>query len=281
MANEDPCDVLRNTVFGGVLQAEGIFQGLSYGDYVREWFVWLHSDSPFFRGYRGEICYLHGNVSYYYERDTGVRKQAEPFQNSGRDVKTNVFRGTVIWTTTPIFVPVMAAFYSVGERDPYHGGTLQSIADCQFVCRRDILEGGGIWCTLEKKGAVDGNGKPCVPIDLSTSVFYYESPSFNLTVTENSPLREHFEIPIQPGSYDSFAAVRAVMLNTSNVDYIPDGVYRMRYGGYGRGSYKNDTIQDFIVQPDPGWLAGGPTGPINPPGRVQNPPDHTGEVGNL
>jgi hypothetical protein len=123
---------------------------------------------------------------------------------------------------------------------------------------------------LEKKDLKD-NGVSCEPIDLKGNVFYYEAPSFNLTVSENSPLRSHFEIPIESGTYDTFTAALAVMLNTSNINYWPVGVYRLRYGGFGRGSYKNDTVQDLIVQSDPGW----PKGIITPPGA---PPDHVGEV---
>lgn len=265
-----PCETFSDTIQGGILGYQGIFRGLTYGDYIREWSRWLHSEAPVYKGYRGEICYLHGNVSYYYERDTGIRKQAEKFQNNARDKDDKIFKGSVIWTETAVFVPVLAAFYSVGERDPYHGGVLQSIEDCQFVCRRDLFEGGDLWCTLEKKDLKD-NGKICTPIDLKANVFYYEAPSFKLTVSENSPLRSHVEVPIDPGTYDTFAAAKAIMLNTSNINYFPEGVYRLRYGGFGRGSYKNDTVQDFIVQPDPGW----PKAIITPPG---GPPDHKGEV---
>ena len=260
----DACDAFRNEILAGILRYDGIFRGLTYGDYLREWCNWIHSDTPSYRGYRGEICYLQGNLSYYYDKDTGIRVQAEKFQNNGRDMDGN-FRGLVVWTSTAVFVPVMAAFYSVSETDPYDGGELQSLADCQFACRRDIYEGGERWCTLEKKGL------DCDPIDLNANVLYYESPSFKLTVSEKSLLAPRFEVPIHPNTYDTFTAVLAVMLNTSNTHFLSEGEYRLRYGGFGRGLYKNDAIQDFNVRPDLGWPK------ISPPG-AHLPPDHSAEV---
>ena len=263
-SNEDECKKFKDTILGGILKYGGIFRGMTYGDYLREWVAWLHAEEPFYRGYRSEICYLRGNVSYYYDKDTGIRKQAEEFNNNARNKKDKIFRGAVVWTDTAIFVPVMAAFYSVGERVGYRGGLLQSVAECQSICRTDINQGGARWCTLEKKGLP----KDC-KLDLKDKVFYYEAPSFKLTVTENSPLREHFEQPIEPGTYDTFTSAYAIMINTSNTSYLPAGEYRLRYGGFGRGSYSDDSVQDFIVQSDPGW-------PSTSPKDSDVPPDHDG-----
>ena len=226
----------------GILKPNGIYRGLTYGLYLSEWLKMLHSDSPFYKGYPREICYLSGNNSFVYDNNTSKRKQSDEFQNNARN-RDGTFRGLIVYTDTAIFVPVRCSFYSVGEKHYYDGGVLQSIADCQFVCRRDINEGASHYCTLQKKGEEE--------LNLFGNVLYFESTVFSMTVTENSPMRESFEIPIEPGTYDTFAAAYGIMLNASDDPKInlPEGEYRMQYGHIGRGGYKDDSVQDLIVRP--------------------------------
>ena len=142
----DPYDQVKK----GILKRDGIYRGLTYGHYLSEWLKMLHSDSPFYRGYPREICYLSGNYSFVYDKDTGKRKQSEEFQNKARN-RDGTYRGLIVYPDTAIFVPVHCSFYSVGESHYYNGGVLQSIADCQFVCRRDINEGVSHYCICRKK----------------------------------------------------------------------------------------------------------------------------------
>lgn len=243
MATKKECTDFENIVLGGVLPYTAAFRGMTYSDYLREWLITLHSDTPFYRGYPWEICYQFGNNSWYTDKHTGLREQKDKFQNKALG-KDKIFRGNVIWSDTPIFVAVRSSFYSVGERYYYNGNVLQTIADCQFVCRRDMLEmGSNFWCTIQKQG--------CEKVDLKPKVFYYESPSFELTVTENSPIREHLEMYVEPGTNQAFVAAYAIIINTDTGVpplHLPEGLYRLRYGGYGRGSYLSDTVQDFRVR---------------------------------
>jgi hypothetical protein len=149
----------------------------------------------------------------------------------------------------------------------YDGNVLQTIADSQFVCRRDINEGVSHYCTLQKKGEN--------PIDLFDYVSYFESPSFSLTVTENSPMREKVEMPIAPGTYDTFIAAYGIMLNASDYPKIklPDGEYRLKYGNVGRGGYKSDSVQDFIVRSAPTEFTTMMLGNIQADGNQKGPLD--------
>jgi hypothetical protein len=223
-----------------ILKSDQLFRGMTYSALLREWLIWLHSDSPTYNGYTREICYLHGNLSYVYDRETGLRKRADKFQNRARsrseDDPVEIFRGDIIFDNTPIFVPAKSSFYSVGETYYQDGKKLETIADCQFICRRDFQEGGPTWLTLQKKG--------CDPVNLSKLLCDVESPSFLMTVTENSPLRERLEMPIEPGTYDTFTTARAALIKS-----LPAGEYRLHFGGYGRGAYFSDTVHDFIVKP--------------------------------
>ena len=64
-------------------------------------------------------------------------------------------------------------------------------------------------------------------------------------------MRESIEIPIEPGTYDTFVAAYGIMLNASDDPKInlPEGEYRIQYGNIGRGGYKSDSVQDLIVRP--------------------------------
>jgi hypothetical protein len=217
----------------GILKENELLRGLTYGQLLGEWLRWLHSSFPEYRGYRGEICYLRGNVSYVYDRETGYRKKAEPFHNRSRSKSDKIFRGDSIYSDTPIFIPVISSFYSVGEVS-YDGKVLESIADCQYLCRRDRLEAAGFWCRIKREG--------CDWIDLKDKVRYIESPVIQMTVSKNSPLRNYFEVPIQPGPYESFSAAQTLI-----IEALPEGVYRLQYGGVGRSGYMSDSVHDFIV----------------------------------
>ncbi len=228
---------MGNSIENNILKENESFRGMTYGDFLREWLMWLHSSSPIFRGNRHEICYVHGNLSYIYDRETGIRKQAEPFQNRARS--RNIFRGDVIFDDTPIFVPARSSFYSVGEVYYQDNRKLESIADCQYICRRDLNEGGPSWCRVQKI-----EGDKVKDTNLDQKLCYVETPSFEMTVTQNSPLREHLEMPIKPGTYPTFTAANALMIKS-----LSEGKYRLQYGGYGRGNYFSDSMYDFIVKP--------------------------------
>ncbi|HBP64595.1 MAG TPA: hypothetical protein DD730_10035 [Desulfosporosinus sp.] len=94
---------------------------------------------------------------------------------------------------------------------------MQSIADCQFVCRRDIQEGGRTWCKLWIKDGGEAN-----EIDLNGKVSTSEATSFNMIVGENSPLKEHFEMPIDQCAYDTFVGARAILIQG-----LPVGQHRV------------------------------------------------------
>lgn len=240
----------KGKVERGILEASNAFRGLTYGDHLAEWVKWLVSESPTYEGSPNEVLYLHGNVSYLHDRTTGARLQTVPFENNTS--VNGVFCGSVIYSNTPIFIPILSSSYSVGERYYDDGRLIQTMNDCKFICRRDIYNSGPFWCTLEK---ADWDK----PLDLSKWVHYYESPSFTLNVSEYSPLKDRFETPWQAGQYEAFAAALAIMLNTSleNKNWLEEGRYRLRFGGYGRNNYSTDAVQDLVVEATAGGMVDG------------------------
>lgn len=235
---------IENQIIKNIMTNDQVFRGMTYSQFLREWLIWLFSSSPSYEGYRDEICFLTGNISYAYNPDTGERKQVEKAQNRARmqdsdDFSDTFFRGEVVFPDTAIFFPVISAFYSVGEK--YYGKTLDTLRDCQNVCRRDIDEGGRYWCTIKKKEGDE--------IDLEKQVVPVESPSVQITVTEDSLLKDRFEMPIAPGTYETFCVAKVLMIKGLPIGDTDNDMseYRLHYGGYGRGAYVSDSYVDIIV----------------------------------
>jgi hypothetical protein len=238
--NRESQSDFKNRVLDGVLGPNGTYRGLTYSNYLTEWLRFYHGDYAFFRGDPGEILYLEGNNHYVTDSNTGIRRQSSEFLNNARNVDgTN--RGQMILNDTAIFVPIMNSFYSVTES--YEGNVLQTLADCQYICRRDTNETQSLYCTLTSE---DGE-----TVDLFDEIYYFESSCPNLMVAENNTFRNRIEMTINPGVYDSFIASYAIMLNTSGTSHLQPGNYRLRFGGIGRGYYKTNTVQDFTVRPNP------------------------------
>jgi hypothetical protein len=238
------CEQFDKAIKSRIMKENEVYNGMTYSQLLREWLVWLYSSSPSYEGYRGEICFLSGNVSFVYDPKTGRRSQADKYQNKARFKNDpTFFKGDVVFPDTGIFIPVMSAFYSVGET--YYGRKLETLRDCQNVCRRDIDEGGDYWCTVQRKG--------CDPTDLSANVIRIESPSVYITVTEDSLLRDRFEMPIDPGTYETYCVANVLMIK--GLPYFAKAdenlsEYRVHYGGYGRGNYVSNSYVDFIVSSD-------------------------------
>ena len=75
--------------------------------------MWLHSSSPIFRGNRHEMCMCMEISTIFSDRETGIRKQSEPFQNRARS--RNIFGGTS-YLMIPLYLSQReSSFYSVGE----------------------------------------------------------------------------------------------------------------------------------------------------------------------
>jgi hypothetical protein len=225
------CEKFETNISGDnlILKNTELFNGMSYADLLREWLIWLHSDSPTYRGYRGEICYLHGNISYYYDSQTNIRKQAENLENKARNKDDKIFRGDIIFSDTPIFVPLINSMYSVNETLPYEGRTLESIADCLFICRRDMHEGGPIWFTIQKKG--------CPEINLKNKACYAESPSLKMTVTKNSPLR---------GGYFTDAVHDFIVKPVKETEEVGKRILNVEHPNSGYDEFKPPSLEDKL-----------------------------------
>jgi hypothetical protein len=109
--------------------------------------------------------------------------------------------------------------------------------------RVDLAHSGKIWARIKEKNEKRVYGV-LSDVNLSISDFHVESPMFKMIVSERSPFRVHAEGgPLDPGVYDSVVGGFFILIKS-----LPAGLYRIRFGGKGRGQYYTDAIYDLMVQ---------------------------------
>ncbi len=213
-----------------------LFRNMTYSEWSIEWVRWLLSANPIFHRSRGEMLMTRGNISYKYGTDAAAdaeRSLTEPFFNKAITKKEIVFKGEHVFSDTPIYVIAIQAMYFVNEVDDFTGIAFDNVHQCREACRRDINAGGEYWFRISK------NGKD---YDLKDKLVLVETPSFNVTVSERSPLRERLEYPYQPGTYEAVSMCYCVIIKN-----LEAGAYRLQIGGIGRGTYMTDAVYDILV----------------------------------
>jgi hypothetical protein len=208
------------------------FRGMSYGDWAALWSKWLLSDEP--DNYAGgDMLFLRGNVDYKpLGIPTGGPRHSDPRGFYNRTGK----KGEEIFEGTAIFFPVVNAQLNIGEL--YDGRLIRNEEDVRLVARKDIAEGGAMWANIMRKGE-----KKPTKIVKNLKDYRVESPLFRLVVSQKSRLRDRMESPLKPGIYDSVTVGYYVLIRT-----LPPSIYRIRFGGKGRGAYYTDSVYDISVR---------------------------------
>jgi hypothetical protein len=174
-----------------------------------------------------------GNISYKYESEAGPRSLTEKFFNKATTKGDVVFRGEHIFSDTPIYAIAIQSMFFVNEVDDFTRIAFDNVQQCREACRRDINAGGEYWFKIRKDGK---------DYDLKDKLVLVETPSFNVTVSERSPLREFLEYPYQPGIYEAVNMCYCVIIKK-----LEPGTYRLQLGGIGRGTYITDAVYDVVV----------------------------------
>jgi hypothetical protein len=214
-----------------VVPATENFRGMSYGDWAVLWNKWLLSEEP--DNYAGsDVLFLRGNVDYkVVGGTTGGPRHSDPkgfYDKTGK-------KGEQIFEGTAIFFPVVNAQLNIGEI--YDGRLIKDEEGMRFVARKDIDEGGAMWATITRKG-----DKKATRIVKNLRDYRVESPLFKLVVSQMSQLRDRMESPLETGIYDSVTVGYYVLIRS-----LPPSIYRIHFGGKGRGSYYTDSVYDITV----------------------------------
>jgi len=212
------------------------YKGMSYGDWVARWTNWLFSEEPERNEVQRDVVFLQGNVEYY--RDLAKASERggsvnpwEPFYNRTGDASI------IISDDTPILVPALTSTKVFGGGSEF--GTMDNEEQLRRVARIDNDESGAIWATIESS---DGKG----PVPLcgeNLRNYRIASSIFKLWVSERNPYWKYiFQYPISPGEYDAVTDGFFILLRT-----LPEGSYRIRFGGKGRLDYRTDSVYDIHV----------------------------------
>jgi hypothetical protein len=206
------------------------FRGLSYGYWATQWWKWLLSKEADL--YRGDMLFLRGNVDYKPVGGlNGSPRHIDPrsiYDRTGEN-RENIFEAT------PIFFPVINAIFKL--QDVYDGKKIESEEDMRFAARKDISEGGLMWATIRKKGETKSR-----KIVSNLKDYLIESPEFSLTLSHNSTLRDKMEYSWDPGTYHCVTVGYYLLIS-----YLPPSVYRIQFGGKGRGEYLTKASYDVTV----------------------------------
>jgi hypothetical protein len=207
-----------------ILQPEENFRGMSYGDLIARWNNWLLSSHPYYDG--SDILFLRGNMGYYTDPKAFLDMS---------DLSAN---GQTIPYGTAIFVPIITCQWNIG--DYYEGKRIEDEETMRAAVRNYIDRGGPMWAT-----GLETDTNKLFYVDEKLKRFYVESPRFQLDVSPQSTLRTMIDDPPEPGQYDAVIGGYCVLLKD-----LPDGKYRLRFGGKGRRVYYTDSVWDITVMGD-------------------------------
>jgi hypothetical protein len=206
------------------------FRGLSYGEWAVIWDNWLMSEDPD-TTIRMDILFLRGNLDYM---SVTSNNDFPRFSDSRAVLNKTGQNAETIFQNTAILIPVLTAQYSVG--DIYDGRKLNNEYELRDAVNRDSDESLRIWATVASNGR-----KSRIVHDLNE--YRIESPLFRLLIPVNSKLRLGTQDAVKPGLYDTVVGGFFLIIRC-----LPQGSYRLEFGGNGRGNYSTNSAYDIHVK---------------------------------
>lgn len=204
------------------------FGGKSYSDWIIDWNKWLVS-ADILSDIQGTMCFTHGNLNYQYDKDGGARIM-NPVQETYNRINEN---GILVSNSIGIFFPIITSTRMAGFRD-YGGEVLWTELELKNASKNDIAEGGLYYLKVSNKKTEYGLA------DLDHYIF--QTPIYDLEVSEKNPFLEKFEVPIEPGSYKAVTSGIFVIFK-----FVKAGTYFVAFGGDGVGTYKTRALYSFTI----------------------------------
>ena len=197
------------------------YKGRSYGDLVATWSNWLFSDQTDYTE-ANDILFLRGSIGDYQDLDK--------FYNKTDLNAETIYRGTAV------LLPIICTYLTIGSH--YEGSRIESEVGLRNAVNRTVLAGGAAWAKIKLLNDT-GDSQDIVSNLLD---YYVETPLFRLFVSEQSQLRDKIDEPLEPGVYDAITGGYFVLLKDFDSD-----IYRIRFGGKGKGNYFTDSIYDIMI----------------------------------
>ncbi|MGH9977698.1 MAG: hypothetical protein ACRD8Z_17970 [Nitrososphaeraceae archaeon] len=230
-----------------ILKPTENYKGLSYGNLIATWTNWLFSSEVDYSE-ATDILFLRGSVGTYETTTTSKITSNGTGTSTGNKIQSTIDtkflnqtdeNSLVIFRGTAIFVPVICAFYKLG--DYFEGCRIEDEVGLRNAVFRTVGAGNNMWakCRYQNDPIEDGYHIPSAP-DLSAH--YMESPLFKLFVSERSKLKDKLDEPLEAGVYDAVTGGYFLLLKN-----LGGGDYRLRFGGKGKGNYLTDSIYDITI----------------------------------
>jgi hypothetical protein len=226
------------------------YKGLSYGNLIATWTNWLFSSGVDYSE-TTDILFLRGSVGVYessttsnivYESTTTGKTAKTSAIKIQSSIATKFLNQTdentrFIYQGTAIFVPVICAFYRIG--DYYEGSRIEDEGGLRNAVFRTLEAGNNLWAKCKYRDDEETEGYPIIQ-DFKS--YYMESPIFKLIVSERNKLKDELDEPFEAGVFDAVTGGYFLLLKN-----LPPGYYRIRFGGKGKGNYFTDAIYDIAI----------------------------------
>jgi hypothetical protein len=211
-------DILDKTY---VLSPSDNYRGLPYGEFIVRWNRWLMSENP--DEYRiQDFLFFRGNIGHHTDANSLYRAP-----------RIEVEEGTAI------FIPVITTLYSIG--DSYNGSVLTDEERLRRALYEHVNAAGPFWATIQFMNNTD---QPTQRIVKNLEYFRFESPLFNLKISDKNPFLTKMDVSISPGEYTSLAGGYFILIKN-----LPPSMYRFRFGGKGLGKFHTDSLYEVNLLP--------------------------------
>jgi hypothetical protein len=216
------------TSIASVCSPNDTFGGKSYSTWIEDWNKWLVS-ADILSDIQGNMCFTHGNLNYQYDKD-GSARISNPLQEKYSRINE---KGILVSSSTGIFIPIITSTRILGFRD-YGGETLWTELELKNASMNDIDQGGYYYLKV-KKGSMEYTLE-------NLGDYRFETPLFDLEVSEKNPFLDKFEVPLEPGNFRAVTTGIFVILA-----FDKEGTYYVSFGGQGSGTYKTHAVYSFTI----------------------------------
>jgi hypothetical protein len=222
----------------GVIKPDQTYIGMTYSDYVQDYFNWLYSRYPD-QQENSDLIFLRGNAigdPYDDPKEDLLRSTLNILQDP-RFVydRTNLRRMTMT-SNTSLFIDIFDTLFVVG--DVWQGKELRTTYECRTAGREEFRLLSSAWATIAD---LNTGGAPG-PLVTTLGDFYVESSPFEISVSPENKINRDPDYRLSGGQYSGVAVGLFLLI----VDIQP-GKYRIDFGGTQSLDYFTRSVIDVEV----------------------------------
>jgi hypothetical protein len=201
-----------------VLDFKDSLSGQDYPSLLQRWEQWFFSSTPY-QTQSGDVLFLRGNMENY--SDPSSFLDMTSLSGNVQRIQYGKF----------VLVPAITAGFNIGEY--FRGEKVRDEETLHTAVQDYVKKGGPYWCSIQ---FLNDNVVHTVPVR------YVETPLFQLHVAPENPFRKLIDPQQESGDFFTVCSGYIVVLKD-----LPEGKYRIRFGGIGRHNYRTDAVWDIEV----------------------------------